>query len=287
MVKQELTIRTLTLADLAAADEIRKHEGWNQTLTDWKRLIEHQPDGCFAAIQQEQLVGTVSTTVHDGQLAWIGMMLVDHRQRRQGIGTTLMQTALDYLHGQSVPCVKLDATPQGRPVYLKLGFREESQIQRWAREATSPSAAANALDTTLWLCGDEAVAAWSEVQACDVTAFGVDRSKWCLALARDSRVVLERSPDGLAVGMVRDGSRAHYIGPIIGNSPHAARRVIQHLSILSGPAFWDIPTDNKVARQEAESLGFTPVRDLYRMWLGQPVAERIDYQYALTGPETG
>jgi len=42
-----------------------------------------------------------------------------------------MQAALDYLRGVGVATIKLDATPAGRPLYERLGFKEESLVERW------------------------------------------------------------------------------------------------------------------------------------------------------------
>ncbi len=301
MAIQELSTRPLAHSDIPVVDEIRRSEGWNQTLTDWRRLIEHQPDGCFVASRGSQVVGTVTTTVHAEKLAWIGMMLVDASKRRQGIGTALMQAALDFLDRRGVPCVKLDATPAGRPVYLELGFVQESEIQRWYRPPEGVGTGTSGSEDLPVLKGEEAAAAWLQVSAIDRQAFGADRLIWCQALARDSQVVVAEGPDGTAVGMLRPGSRENYIGPITGNSPEAARRVIRKLIDLAeqqsrhqiganappGTAFWDIPCNNRVACEEAEAHGFTPVRDLYRMWRGTAVEEAPQLQFALPGPETG
>jgi len=60
-------------------------------------------------------------------------MLVHPEHRRIGIATRLMSRALEYLQQRQVGCIRLDATPVGRPVYEKLGFISEWQLQRWQR----------------------------------------------------------------------------------------------------------------------------------------------------------
>lgn len=281
MEEQLLKIRVLTPSDIPAADAIRRREGWNQTVTDWVRLIDHQRDGCFAAELGDRLVGTVSTTVHGGQVAWIGMMLVHRDFRRQGIGKRLMQAALDYLDALGVPCVKLDATPAGRPVYLKLGFQEESSLNRWAREA--PALPWPQTAKSRW----ERSARWREIRTLDLEAFGCDRSPWCEALANDSYLLAPPDTENGGAGMVRPGDRVPYIGPIVAGSARFGCQIAERLAASVGGAFWDIPTPNHAARAIAESLGFTPVRELYRMWRGTPVPEKPEMQFAITGPETG
>src|ERR1044071_5228007 len=122
-------IRLLFEADIPAAMQLKEAAGWNQTEADWHRLLRLEPDGCFGAIQDGRLVGTTTTTIH-GELAWIGMVLVEQQERRQGIAAKLMNVALDYLKDK-VDTIKLDATSLGQPVYEKLGFEVESEVERW------------------------------------------------------------------------------------------------------------------------------------------------------------
>lgn len=283
MKEQQLEIRTLTLNDIPAADELRRTEGWNQTVTDWTRIIEHQSDGCFAALCENRLVGTVSTTVHHGDVAWIGMMLVHRDYRRRGIGKRLMTTALDFLDSQQVPCVKLDATPAGRPVYLKLGFHEEGALNRWHREGPVRPWP----DLGLESAAMQRIQQWQKIADADLRAFGVDRGTWCQALARDSLVISRNEDGGSGVGMLRPGDRVPYMGPIVADSAGAGCRIAEELAAQVGGLFWDIPRQNQAARNTAEMLGFEPVRELYRMYRGAPVPERPNMQFAITGPETG
>src|SRR5215467_1002644 len=99
-------IRLLFEADIPAAMELKEAAGWNQTKEDWRRLLLLQPDGCFGAIKDRRLVGTTTTTIY-GELAWIGMVLIEPQHRRQGIAVKLMAVALDYLKDK-VDTIKLD-----------------------------------------------------------------------------------------------------------------------------------------------------------------------------------
>ena len=131
------SLRQMTEGDLPAADELRRLAGWNQTLEDWRRLLWLEPRGCFVAVQNGEVVGTVTTTTHGQAVAWIGMMLVHEAHQRRGIGTRLMRQALEYLQGRGVECVKLDATPAGRPLYEKLGFVSQWTLTRCRRLAAT------------------------------------------------------------------------------------------------------------------------------------------------------
>src|SRR3954463_5394866 len=109
-----LEIRLLDESDIPAAMRLKELARWNQTESDWRRLLRLEPRGCFCAAIDGALVGTTTAITYGGELAWIGMVLVDPAYRRRRIATRLMQAALDYL-GERVETVKLDATPDGRP----------------------------------------------------------------------------------------------------------------------------------------------------------------------------
>src|SRR3712207_5358548 len=98
----QIKIRLLTENDVPAAMRLKELANWNQTERDWRRLLELEPHGCFAACIENRIVATTTTTTYGTDLAWIGMVLVDPQYRRRGIATRLMHTALDYLRAKKV-----------------------------------------------------------------------------------------------------------------------------------------------------------------------------------------
>src|SRR6185436_6961512 len=113
-------------SDIPAALRLKELAHWNQTENDWLRLLRLEPSGCFCATIDGEVVATTTTTTYGHELAWIGMVLVDPTCRQMGIATRLMQVAMEYLSKAGIMTIKLDATPAGRGVYEKLGFKEES-----------------------------------------------------------------------------------------------------------------------------------------------------------------
>ena len=258
-----MEIRDMTEADLAAADELRRLAGWNQTLEDWRQLLSFEPQGCFVAVEAGRVIGTLTTTTYGRELAWIGMMLVHPDYRRQGIGTRLMRTALEYL--RDIPCIRLDATPAGQPVYEKLGFVSEWTLTRHQAVVVSSTKVAGAREL---LEND-----WPAVEKLDAAAFGVARGGVLRSLAETSRATLVCPPDGplLGYGMLRRGSSCDYLGPLVSAKP--GRSFIAMVSTLLGktegrPVFWDVLCRNLLAASLARKIGFTPVRALTRMRLG-------------------
>lgn len=269
-------IHQLSPADLDFARKLSQLAGWNQTQTDWRRLLEMAPRDCFLATTSGCPAGTATTTDFSGDIAWIGMVLVHPEFRRQGLATCLMKECLDRL-GRQVRCIKLDATPVGMEVYGRLGFAEEFRLARWqgiAPGSSSPKPTASRLDEAQFHL--------------DQVGFGADRSDFLRRLAADSeRVVL--GPDG-AYGMIRRGEKAFYLGPVVARDPETGKTIVEILlgSVQEHPVYWDLPEDNEPAVALAESMGFSRQRELIRMWTGREfLAGSASIQWAISGPETG
>src|SRR5262249_53789699 len=131
-----IRIRVMTFADVEFGLRLKQENGWNQTAADWARFLAMQPDGCFVAEEDGEPVGTVTTCVF-GTVAWIGMMLVEKERRGRGIGRALLTHALDFLDGNSIRTIRLDATPLGEPLYPRLSFVEQFALCRFEGEPSA------------------------------------------------------------------------------------------------------------------------------------------------------
>ena len=283
MQEPAIEIRLLFESDIPAAMQLKDAAGWNQTEKDWHRLLALEPNGCFAAVKDGRLVGTTTTTTYGSDLAWIGMVLVDPQERRQGIATQLMNVAIDYLKGR-VATLKLDATAQGQPVYERLGFEVESVVERWngaakARNAETP----NMLDRD----------AIRELLALDRVAFAADRSKLIEKVIDDANVppVLLRAANGALSGyaLARRGTNADYVGPVVAIGPqHVESLLDQVLSQMPGRRVYiDFNTECGTSTRVLSDRGFVKERDLIRMSAGARAAKTSPFVIAIAGPETG
>jgi GNAT superfamily N-acetyltransferase len=254
-------LRPLLETDLPFAHRLSRAAGWNQTAADWRRFLDLGEGGCFLAEHEGESAGTATTICYGTDLAWIGMVLVDPGFQRRGIGTALLHGAIRYLReDRAIACVRLDATPAGRPLYEGLGFRAEWRLRRWRREARGESAE-DFPASTITLTG--------ESLALDRSVFGADRSALLRSLAAGS-VGGTALPDG-SFGLFREGERALYLGPVTAASATSGLALAGQLVAACPPhreIFWDLPDENTAATELAASLGFQPVRELTRMWLG-------------------
>ena len=243
-------IRLLRPSDLPTAMLLKDAAGWNQTVEDWERLLELQPDGCFALEHEGVVAATATVVLYGKDLAWIGMVLTSPAYRGRGFARLLMQRALEFAQSRSVARVGLDATDMGIHLYRQCGFEVDCLVERWERPPLAPAPATE-------------VALWTPARDLDIVAFGADRTALLTALARVEAAALP----GLGYAMGRPGSKAAYFGPCVARSLDAAEKLLcwflsRH---AQKPVCWDILADNRAAVELARRCGFHPVRNLSRM----------------------
>jgi GNAT superfamily N-acetyltransferase len=253
-------IRLLRESDVPALMRLNRAANWNQLEADWLRLLELEPDGCFGLEREGRIVATATAVCYERQLAWIGMVLTDPEYRRQGLGRALTERAVEYADERAIEWIKLDATDMGRPIYLQLGFEDESPIERWSAVPAHINGPRLEMEP------------FRLDSALDLAAFGTDRSALLRNLARGEAVSIAR--EGFA--MARPGANAFGLGPCVARSASAARELIGSLlTKYPGQSFyWDLLPANGEAVRLAREFGFAPARKLVRM------ARRCDTQAA-------
>jgi GNAT superfamily N-acetyltransferase len=246
-------MRVLTPADIPSGMGLKAAAGWNQTEGDWRNLLEISPKTCFGIDCDGELRATTTAICYGRELAWIGMVLTDPEYRGRGLARRLMEHTLEYLRRDGVCWFKLDATAMGRPVYERLGFRDEAVIERWLRK---PGAAHLGADST----GPFVLEA-----ALDCEAFGADRDPLLRVLAKFEATSIA----GAGFAMGRAGSNASYFGPCVARSQDAARDLLAWFLAKHDEesVYWDILAANRDAVELAREFGFERARELMRMGL--------------------
>jgi predicted GNAT family N-acyltransferase len=278
-----LEIRLLRESDIAAAMDLKQFAGWNQTERDWHMLLQLEPNGCFAAVLDNRLVGTTTTTSYGRELAWIGMVLVRPENRLTGIASRLLETAITYLE-HKVSVVKLDATADGKQVYERFGFEIESVIERWSRKG----------ERLVFERQQELIDSDThrQILQLDRRAFGADRSELLNQMLANSCVqtVVTRTEEGSVSGyaLARPGSDAAYVGPVVvSERTHAGALLDGILEQLDpNPVYVDLNRDWGEGQQLLSERGFEKQRDFIRMkrGIGNPTTSLV---FAIAGPEIG
>jgi GNAT superfamily N-acetyltransferase len=250
---RDSTVRLLATADIPSGMRLKEAAGWNQTEGDWRNLLELAPESCFGIECDGELRATTTAICYGRELAWVGMVLTDPAYRGRGLARRLMEHTLEYLRRQGVNWIKLDATAMGRPVYERLGFRDEAVIERWVRK---PGTVREHADSTGPFVLDAAL---------DREGFGADRAPLLRALAGFEATSIA----GAGFAMGRAGSTAFYFGPCVARSRDAARDLLAWFLAKHGEesVYWDILAANNDAVDLARESGFERARELMRMTL--------------------
>lgn len=127
-------ITQMTPADLAFATDSAQKERWAYLQSDFRRLMDLEPEGCFVAWYDRRRVGIVTTTTY-GDYAFVGSLIVEPAKRGRGIGEKLMQRAIGYLDGRSVRAIELDGVFEAASLYRRLGFVDKYLSLRFYRSA--------------------------------------------------------------------------------------------------------------------------------------------------------
>jgi len=273
-------LRLMNTGDFTAALELSCVAGWNQTYGDWNMLLEVAPDGCFGIEADGRLVATTTLLCYEQRLAWIGMVLTHPKYRGRGFARRLVRAALDRVDSLGIETVKLDATEQGRSLYVDLGFQAEQPVERWFRsemlQSQTPESRSSGLEHPSSLS--------QTMSDLDAQAFGADRSTMLQKLVQ--RSILHSIPDAFL--FARAGRATEYLGPCIAADPSTARAIIATLINAShGSWSWDLLPASQSAVSLASELGFTRQRSLTRMVRGKPLRGREDMIYAIAGFELG
>lgn len=308
-ISRPISLRPMTVQDIPFGLKLSSLAGWNQTEADWRMLLENSTAGSFVACWGGKAVGTVTAVTYENHLSWIGMMLVAKEYQRLGIGSALLQAAIQAVEGYGAVC--LDATPAGRPLYEKHGFRALYPLARWLRPPSDlePAATEQPASTDQPAATEQTPAALEilptfdcrpltaeslpTVAAYDRPVFGADRGGVLSAL--------QRSMPSLALSIERDGGLAGYclgrrglryiqIGPLVADDLDIARSLLLNAlqACASQPVILDIPLSRPGWCEFLQSLGFVEQRPFTRMVLGEYRAPEGNAKlFAIAGPEVG
>jgi len=274
----------MTAEDIPAGLRLCRQSGWNQTARDWAQFLAVAPHGARVAVRDGSVIGSVATLPYEDRFGWIGMVLVDPAERGHGVGTRLLEEGLALL---SDTCARLDATPAGRPLYAKLGFREEYGLARMQRHAGS-GAPPSARRVRAMAAADLAA-----VGTFDREVFGADRSamlRWLLEGAPEYARVIEDAGAVAGYSFGRHGFDFEHVGPLIARDRERAAELAA-ACLLAAP---DRPLVIDAARHSGawlawlEARGFREQRPFFRMFKGEHAHPGApEQQFAILGPEFG
>ncbi|MFD6812479.1 GNAT family N-acetyltransferase, partial [Streptomyces anthocyanicus] len=134
----QLPIRRLDSTDLLACADLSENRGWPREEHKWGLLLAAGTGYGIDSPDGEGLLACCVVTSYGPDLAAIGMVLVDRRHARQGVGRRLMRHVVE--QAGDTP-LTLHATPNGQPLYEGLGFTEigRAEMVKGRFSATVPA----------------------------------------------------------------------------------------------------------------------------------------------------
>ena len=280
---------SLSPVELDDVGALVREARWNQLAADWRVFLAL--GRVYVLVTTEgRIVATTATLPYGGRFAWISMVLVAGEYRRQGLATQLMRRAMDELSAAGLVPV-LDATPDGRAVYRRLGFTDSWGFARLIRRARQAASAPFGVPAGVTI---RAVtnADWPALCAYDAAAFGAERDAVLAGLRgrlAPAELVAERAGRVAGFLLGRDGMLAGHLCPLIADDDAIACALIARaLEALDGPLFIDLADSKTQVRGFLEARGFSAVRPFTRMVYGSPL--RFDdaaRTFAVIGPEFG
>lgn len=280
------SIRVMTEADIAVGMRLKEQAGWNQTEEDWRTFLALGPSGCFVAERDGVPVGTVTSCLFD-RVAWIGMMLVDTALRRQGVGTRLLQHAVQHVERLGAASVRLDATEFGEPLYVQNGFVEQFRLTRYGGVPNKPAVDAAMLkDTEL-----NVTVLDDEIEALDREVSNAQRGEYLRRLVKmdGAQCLVHRTGAVHGFVLTRPRARVRFVGPCIASDGDLGRALLTS-AIARSPierVVIDVPVDHNQANKVVAELGLERERDLIRMCRGDDRREDLSAYWASSGPELG
>lgn len=277
-----LKIRQMQLDDLDFAVQLSRTLGWTTTRTDFENTYSYEPEGCFVAKLKGEIVGTVTTTAYQ-RFAWIGMMLVREDLRRRRIGSTLMNRAISYLHRKGISTIRLEADPEGIPLYEHLNFKPECNSERWHWASSMVQS-----ETKARLATKKDL---NHFRTLDFRAFGDRRFHVIKRLFETAKfcLILEDAPNRGYL-MARDTSQGIALGPFIAEDPLIAEELLKEALQRAKPfsVMVGVPETHHNSLALLQKFGFEKRSVLSRMYHGKhPKWGQPAFEYGIATSATG
>lgn len=263
----DVVLRPMTTNDLPSAQALSAQLRWPHRPADWAQAFAHA-EGIVVECDSE-IVGTAQRWRWGARHATIGLVIVAPACQGRRIGQRMMSALLEGLDEHTV---LLHATPEGRPLYERLGFVPAGELRQHQGVAQTAPLVALRPGRRLRPAGLNEAAA---LQALDAAARGMPRDALIAELlgSADACVVLDQdnAPHGFA--MLRRFGRGHAIGPVVAPDCESAKAMIAHLVSQNAGHFTRIDIDFASGLSEwLESTGLPCVDAPTTMVRGQPLA---------------
>lgn len=208
-IKKAPTYRAFTANDIVAAHSLSIAAGWPHRTEDWQWMFD-AGSGFVAEDDGGDVIGTALYWKCGAGRGTLGLVIVSAEEQGRGIGRKLMELVLEAL-GNRVTF--LYATPDGKPLYEKLGFEACGTVDQHQGTVGSTQAALLPAGEQLRpLTGDDI----PQIVELASRASGLDRGETIPALLNVAQgVVLEGSGELKGFSLFRRFGQGYVLGPVV------------------------------------------------------------------------
>ena len=287
---ESAVIRSWTQADIDYVSESVNREGWGHTRLDVERCWKLEPNGCFIAEFRNKPIGHVFSICY-GKTGWIGLLIVNPERRGQGVGSVLMQTAINYLQRAGAETIRLDAAEKAVPLYKRLGFIEEFDSLRLGGWLQQKQSLQRKRESSFLMRQDDLF----EVAEFDAKHFGANRLPVLESLYKDypqQCFVAKEEECIVGYAMAREIQNGFWIGPLVCLNAETAQHLLSALTETVKGEEVDLRVGllapNTKGRVMLERLGFQFTSRSIHMVLGnRKNKSNVTHVYGIGGPEKG
>lgn len=277
-----MELERLTVDDFAALRRELDAVGWGFHESRWRFMLHRGAAYCLGIRCGDRIVGTAVALPYEERFFWINQVTVDPGYRRRGLANWMMKVLLD-LCRRPAGAIMLDASPDGAPVYEKLGFRTDAVILRLERAAAPPPIRPEGV---LPLALDDL----DRIRKLDRRDFGLDRGfvfEYLYAGQPDN--AWRTAEDADSYGFARLNHGKLQAAPIRAANEKAALRLLAAMTAAAGalPVMLDVPQRQRRFLAELETLGFRPQMTVKQMSLGEAPETDFCHTFAIAGLEFG
>ncbi|MFK7755153.1 MAG: GNAT family N-acetyltransferase [Sedimentitalea sp.] len=274
-MKPTLRFVDLDASHLPGAVQLSTAVGWPHQVADW--AFSANLSKGVVALDGDRVVGTAMATPF-GPVAMANMIIVAAEWQGRGLGRDVMQRAMDRV---PAPAWQLVATPQGVPLYTRLGFVQIAQIVQHSGlvDQVTPQGSAE------WAKSADHDA----IVALDRAASGKDRAALYRALTSARFAVLRHQGEIVGFAAVRRFGQGEVIGPVVGENLETAKSLIALIMSERQGRFLRLDTDVRSGLAPwLSACGLAQVGDGLQMQKGQTELRQTRHHvYALASQALG
>ena len=283
---ENICLKKLCKSDLTTLVNWAAIEGWNPGKNDVEVFWNTDPNGFYGFYYDDKLIAGGAIISYNNEFGFMGLFIVHHDFRSQGIGNKLWYLRRDLLINRlnSNASIGMDGVVLMQGFYNKGGFNLAYRDERYEFNGTTIPFSTNISAINK--------ADYENIIAYDVAYFGCRRSifldNW---LSMPQSKAIKYTKDNIIVGyaVIRKAETGYKIGPLFANDENIADDLFKScLSYAHNDlVYLDIPTTNKNAVNLVKKFKGKYVFECGRMYYGAVPKIDINNIYGITTFELG